>query len=73
MTKHYGISGVAEVVQLGKRGGHMEYDKANGVFKLTGADGSTISRVKVADGTAIDDAASFGQLDAINTALGGAH
>ena len=43
----------------------MEYDKANGVFKLTGADGSTISRVKVADGTAIDDAASFGQLDAI--------
>lgn len=71
MTKHYGISGVAEVVQLGKRGGHMEYDKANGVFKLTGADGSTISRVKVADGTAIDDAASFGQLEAINTALGG--
>lgn len=73
MTKQYSISGVASDIQLGKRGGHLAFDTASGVFKLTGADGSTASRIKVADGVANDDAVSFGQMStAISTAVGDA-
>lgn len=59
----YGLAGVAGDVQLGKKGGRLVYDKTEGVFKLTAVDGETASRVKVAEGTELDDAVALSQLN----------
>lgn len=68
----YGLSGVAGDLQLGKKGGRLVYDKDVGIFKLTATDGTTASRIKIADGVDIDDAVSLSQLDAEVLALEGA-
>lgn len=65
--KNYGIAAVGNDVQLGKRGGRFIFDTASSTFKLTGADGATVSRVKIANGTELDDAVSLSQLDAVST------
>ena len=69
MSKYqYGLAGVAGDVQLGKKGGRFVYDKENSVFKLTEVDGSTVSRVKIAEGVDLDDAVAVSQLnDAVST------
>ena len=70
--KNYGIAAVSNDVQLGKRGGRFIFDSASGTFKLTGSDGATVSRVKIADATELDDAVSLSQLNAVSTAASNA-
>lgn len=67
--KNYGIAAVGNDVQLGKRGGRFIFDTASSTFKLTGSDGATVSRVKIADGSELDDAVSLSQLNAVSNEL----
>lgn len=72
VVNNYNLRGIASDVTLGKRGGRLIFSE--GVFKLTGNDGVTVNRVKVADGVDLDDAVSLGQVtglvDGINTEIG---
>lgn len=62
-VKNFGIAGVSSDLQLGKKGGRFVYDSTNSVFRITESDGSTVSRVKIADATDQNDAASLGQVE----------
>jgi len=68
-AKNFGISAVGGDLQYGKKGGRIVFDSANSLFKITGADGATVSRVKVADAVDSDDAISLSQLNGVETAL----
>jgi len=45
--KNFGIKGLAADVQMGKSGGRLKYDSANGRFDLTQADGTTLEDLRV--------------------------
>ena len=72
VVNNFNLRGIASDVTLGKRGGRLIFSE--GVFKLTGNDGVTVNRVKVADGVDLDDAVSLGQVtglvDGISTEIG---
>lgn len=68
-TKNFGIAAVGGDLQYGKKGGRIVFDSENSLFKITGADGATVSRVKVADAVDNDDAISLSQLNGVQTAL----
>jgi hypothetical protein len=50
--KNFGIKGLAADVQMGKSGGRLKYDSANGRFDLTQSDGSTLEDLRVGTLTA---------------------
>ena len=68
IIKNFGIAGVSSDLQLGKKGGRLIYD--NGIFRLTGDDGTTISRVRVADAVESDEAVSLSQVQGLVNAVG---
>lgn len=70
-TKNFGIAAVGGDLQYGKKGGRIVFDSANDLFKITGSDGATVSRVKVADAVDTDDAISLSQLNGVESALQG--
>lgn len=70
-TKNFGISAVGSDLQYGKKGGRIVFDSENDLFKITGVDGATVSRIKVADAVDTDDAISLSQLNGVETALQG--
>ena len=70
-TKNFGIAAVGGDLQYGKKGGRIVFDSENSLFKITGADGATVSRVKVADAQELDDAISLSQLNSVESALQG--
>jgi len=45
--KNFGIKGLAADVQMGKSGGRLKYDSANGRFDLTQSDGTTLEDLRV--------------------------
>ena len=45
--KNFGIKGIASDVQMGKSGGRLKYDSANGRFDLTQSDGSTLEDIRI--------------------------
>jgi len=64
-TKNFGISAVGGDLQYGKKGGRIVFDSTNDLFKITGSDGATVSRVKVADAVDTDDATSLSQVQSL--------
>jgi len=69
-TKNFGISAVGRDLQYGKQGGRIVFDDVNGLFKITAADGATVTRIKVADAVDNDDSVSLGQVNGlISTAV----
>lgn len=61
MNKNYGLNGVAQDLELGKNG--LWVKTSNGYYELMLADGTTLSKVKVADGVDASDAVNKSQLD----------
>lgn len=70
-TKNFGIAAVGGDLQYGKKGGRIVFDSENSLFKITGSDGSTVSRVKVADAVDTDDATSLSQVESLISASEG--
>lgn len=64
-TKNFGISAVGGDLQYGKKGGRIVFDSTNDLFKITGSDGATVSRVKVADAVDADDATGLSQVQGL--------
>ena len=44
--KNFGIKGLSSDVQMGKSGGRLKYDSANGRFDLTQSDGTTLEDLR---------------------------
>lgn len=70
-NNQFGISGIGSDVTLGKRGGRFQYDKASGLFKITGNDGVTLSRIKILDAVEADEAVTKSQAEGMITAATG--
>ena len=46
-TYRYGLIGIGSNIQLGRRGGHVEWDNANTVYKFYEPDNATLSNIRV--------------------------
>ena len=66
---NYSIKGVGSSLQLGKGGGKLGFDTANGTFKATAKDGSTLSRVQVATPVNASDATTKEYVDSLSAGL----
>lgn len=69
-TKNFGISAVSGDLQYGKKGGRIVFDSTEELFKITGADGVTASRIKVAVGVDTDDAVAMSQFNGLSDNIG---
>lgn len=71
MNNQYNLGGVSADVTFGKRGGHVQFDKLNDLFKITAADGASLTRVKILDAVENDEATTLGQVNSLITAATG--
>lgn len=75
-VKNYGLKGIGNDVQLGKKGGRFQYADTGGgdlgttpVFSIVDEAGSTLQPLKIAQGFAADEAVTKAQLDSVSVGI----